>query len=144
MTDIPLAKFPVPLNALADADTATDGQVPTADGLGGVAWEAPTPGGGASGGLVKASRTTAHLTLNSTSWARMSTAANSSRRAALEEARARLTEALDEAEAARRSAEEALSLAADLSDLQAELDRLSGEVARDRASLAEEAQAEAR
>lgn len=47
MADVPLVKSPVPLAELAGADTATDGQVPTSDGAGAVAWE--TPAGGASG-----------------------------------------------------------------------------------------------
>lgn len=46
MTDVPLAKSPLPLADLAGADTATDGQVPTSDGAGGVAWETPAGGGG--------------------------------------------------------------------------------------------------
>lgn len=46
MADVPLAKSPLPLAELQGADTATDGQVPTADGAGGVAWETPAAGGG--------------------------------------------------------------------------------------------------
>lgn len=46
MADIPLLKSPVALTELAGAGAALDGQVPTADGAGGVAWE--TPAGGAT------------------------------------------------------------------------------------------------
>ena len=46
MADVPLAKTPLPLAELAGADTATDGQVPTSDGAGAVAWETPAGGGG--------------------------------------------------------------------------------------------------
>lgn len=52
MADIPLAKTPLPLAKLAGADTATDGQVPTADGAGGVAWETPASDSGGGGGMT--------------------------------------------------------------------------------------------
>lgn len=50
MADVLLAKSPLPLAQLAGADAATDGQVPTSDGAGGVAWE--TQAGGASAATV--------------------------------------------------------------------------------------------
>lgn len=45
MADVPLAKSPLPLDELDGADAASDGQVPTSDGVGGVAWETPSGGG---------------------------------------------------------------------------------------------------
>lgn len=50
MADVPLAKSPLPLADLAGADVATDGQVPTSDGAGGVAWEDSAGGGGGGTG----------------------------------------------------------------------------------------------
>lgn len=52
MADVPLLKAPMALTDLAGADVAAEGQVPTADGLGGVAWEAPAAGGAGSGLLA--------------------------------------------------------------------------------------------
>jgi hypothetical protein len=50
MADVPLVKSPVALTELDGADTAADGEVPTSDGAGGVAWE--TPAGGGSSAFV--------------------------------------------------------------------------------------------